>query len=180
MPLFFISDPPHLMKKLRNNIYNSGCKDISPIYTRYLLLNSKPILWDHIYSVYQRDKNRHLFATDMRSSHVHLDSVTKMRVKLAVQVLNDKVQKDMEAFDPVCTQSTQLFIHHCNLLWNALNSSTPLFTTTDSRIRDLDKVVQLFDNWRDDLYLLFKTKSEVSSHFISWQTMFDLKVDHCV
>ena len=180
MPLFFISDPPHLMKKLRNNIYNSGCKDISPRYTRYLLLNSKPILWDHIYSVYQRDKNRHLFATDMRSSHVHLDSVTKMRVKLAVQVLHDKVQKDMEAFDPVCTQSTQLFIHHCNLLWNALNSSTPLFTTTDSRIRDLDTVVQFFDNLRDDLYLLFKTKSEVSSHFISWQTMFDLKVDHCV
>ena len=42
MPLFFISDPPYLMKKLRNNIYNSGCKDISPRYTRYLLLNSKP------------------------------------------------------------------------------------------------------------------------------------------
>jgi hypothetical protein len=180
MPLFFISDPPHLMKKLRNNIYNSGCKDISPRYTRYLLLNSKPILWEHIYSVYQRDKNRHLFATDMRSSHVRLDSLSKMRVKLAVQVLNDKVQKDMEAFDPVATESTQLFIHHCNLLWNVLNSNKPLSTTTDSRIKDLDTVMQFFDNWRDELYLLFKTKSEVSSHFISWQTMFDLKVDHCV
>lgn len=50
-PLFFISDPPHLLKKLRNNIYNSGHKDQSTRYTRCLLLNSKNILWDHIYSV---------------------------------------------------------------------------------------------------------------------------------
>ncbi len=99
-----------------------------------------------------------------------------MKVKFAVQVLNDKVQKDMEAFDPVATKSTQLFIHHCNLLWNVVNNNKPLSTTTDSRIKDLDTVMQFFDNWRDDLYLLFKTKSEVSSHFISWQTMFYLKV----
>ena len=142
VPLFFISDPPHLMKKLRNNIYNSGSKAISPRYTRYLLLNSKPILWEHIYSVYQRDKNRHLFATDMRSSHVHLDSVGKMKVKLAVQVLNGKVQRDMQAFDPVTTESTQLFIHHCDLLWNVLNNNKPLSTITDSRIQDLDMVLQ--------------------------------------
>ena len=44
----------------------------------------------------------------MRSSHFHLDSVSKMKVKLAVQVLNEKVHKDMKAFDPVSTESTQL------------------------------------------------------------------------
>jgi hypothetical protein len=103
-----------------------------------------------------------------------------MKVKLAVQVLNGKVQRDMEAFDPVTTESTQLFIHHCDLLWNVLNNNKPLSTITDFRIQDLDMVLQFFDNWRDDLYFLCKTKSEVSSHFISWQTMFDLKVDHCV
>ena len=73
-----------------------------------------------------------------------------MKVKFAVQVLNDKVQKDMEAFDPVATKSTQLFIHHCNLLWNVVNNNKPLSTTTDSRIKDLDTVMQFFDNWRDD------------------------------
>jgi hypothetical protein len=49
-PLFFMSDPPHLIKKLRNNIYNSGYKEYSSRYTRCLLLNSKNILWEHIYS----------------------------------------------------------------------------------------------------------------------------------
>ena len=26
-PIFFFSDPPHLMKKLRNNLFNGGFKD---------------------------------------------------------------------------------------------------------------------------------------------------------
>ena len=84
-PLFFLSDPPHLLKKLGNNLYNSGHKDMCPRYTRCLSLDSKDILWDHVYSVYLRDKERHLFSTDLRSSHVHLDSLSKMRVRLAVQ-----------------------------------------------------------------------------------------------
>lgn len=42
--VFFMSDPPHLIKKLRNNIYNSGYKENSPRYTRCLSLNSKNIL----------------------------------------------------------------------------------------------------------------------------------------
>ena len=93
-PLVFISDPPHMLKKLRNNIYKSGYKEESARYSRCMMLDSIPILWNHIYSVYQRDKQRHLFSTDMRSSHVHLRSLSKMWVKLAVQVLNSKVRND--------------------------------------------------------------------------------------
>ena len=39
----------------------------------------------NIYSVYQRDKNGRLYATDLQSAHVHLDNLSKMRVKLAVR-----------------------------------------------------------------------------------------------
>ena len=77
-PLFFISDPPHLMKKLRNNIYSSGFKCQNARFTRLLQKGGKYILWDHIYSVYWRDKNRRLYATDLRSAHVHLDNLSKM------------------------------------------------------------------------------------------------------
>lgn len=175
-PLFFISDPPHIIKKLRNNIYNSGRKEISPRYTRYLLLNSKPILWDHIYAVHQRDRARHIYATDLRNAHVHLDSVSKMRVKLAVQTLNMKVKKDMEKHDPAATESTQIFISHCENLWRALNDNSPLFSLNDPRIKDLDNVIKFFDSWRDELSLMFTNKSDIASHFITWQTMFDMKV----
>jgi len=36
MPLFFISDPPHLMKKLRNNLYKSGYITETSRFTRHL------------------------------------------------------------------------------------------------------------------------------------------------
>jgi hypothetical protein len=97
-PLFFVSDPPHLVKKTTKQLVYSGHKDMCPRYTRCLLLDSKDILWDHVYSVYLRDKQQHLFSTDLRSLHVHLDSLSKTRVKLAVQLLNSKVLEDMEKY----------------------------------------------------------------------------------
>lgn len=177
LPLFFISDPPHLIKKLRNNLYSSGYKEHSSRYTRCLLLGSKNILWDHIYSVYLRDKQRHLFSTDLRSSHVHLDNLSKMRVKLAVQALNSKVRKDMEKFESDVTLSTQKFILNCERLWNVFNDNKPLSSITDSRIKDLENVLHFFNNWKDELASQFTTKSEISQHFITWQTMFDLQVN---
>ena len=131
---------------------------------------------DHIYAVHQRDKDRHIYATDLRNAHVQLDSFSKMKVKLAVQTLNSKVRKDMERHDPAATKSTQLFISHCENLWKALNDNAPLSSLNDTRIKDLDNVAKFFDSWRDELYLVFVSKSEIVSHFITWQTMFDIKV----
>lgn len=51
-PIYFFSDPPHLVKKLRNNLYDSEFKDNSPRFTRTLKLKKPYVLWDHIYSVY--------------------------------------------------------------------------------------------------------------------------------
>ena len=67
-PIYFFSDPPHLVKKLRNNLYNSGFKDNRPRFTRTLTLNKQYVLWDHIYSVYQREKRRRLYATSLRKA----------------------------------------------------------------------------------------------------------------
>ena len=175
-PLFFLSDPPHLLKKLRNNLYNSGHKDMCPRYTRCLSLDSKDILWDHVYSVYLRDKQRHLFSTDLRSSHVHLDSLSKMRVKLAVQVLNSKVQADMEKYEADITSSTQKFILNCETLWNVFNDTTPLSSETDVRLGKIEDVLDFFKKWKNQLAQQFSSKTEQSSRFISWQTFYDLQV----
>lgn len=126
MPLFFISDPPHLMKKLRNNIYNSGFKSQNVRFTRSLQKSKKYILWDHIYSVYQRDKKRRLYATDLRSAHVHLDNLSKMRVKLAVKTLSGTVRQDMATHENNATEMTQEFITMCEMLWHVFNDNKPL------------------------------------------------------
>jgi hypothetical protein len=54
-PLYFMSDPPHLIKKLRNNIYSSGHRDF---HTKLLILNGKEMIWEHFASVLWRDSKR--------------------------------------------------------------------------------------------------------------------------
>ena len=175
-PLFFISDPPHLLKKLRNNIYSSGFKIQNPRFTRVLQRNGKYILWEHIYSVYQRDRRRRLYATDLRSAHVHLDNLSKMRVKLAVQTLSRKVQQDMAAHENNETYETQEFICMCATLWDVFNDSMPLQSITDPRIAKLNQVLNYFKTWKQHLSQIFQRRADVSDHFITWQTMFDLEV----
>ena len=94
-PMFFMSDPPHLMKKLRNNFFNSGDKAEDKRFTRKMKNNKGDIVWQHILKVYNREKLRSLYVTDPRSLHVNLDNLSKMRVTLAVQTLSSKVQAEM-------------------------------------------------------------------------------------
>ena len=84
-----MSDPTHLMKKLRNNLFNSGFNHKR--FTRKMMNNQNYILWDHLNDVYKREQSRNLYVTDLRSSHINLDNLSKMRVKLAVQTLSQKV-----------------------------------------------------------------------------------------
>ena len=168
------------MKKLRNNIYNSGFKEQNKRYTRTLEKDNKYILWDHIYSVYERDKKRRLYATDLRAAHVNLDSLSKMRVKLAVKTLSGKVREEMAKHENSITQSTQEYIRMCETLWSVFNDSKPIRLLTDHRITQLTEVLDFFTKWKQELSGVYKTKSEVSDHFITWQTMFDIQVLYIV
>lgn len=141
--------------------------------------NGKYIYWDHIYAVFNREKKRSLFATDLRNSHIHLDSRSKMRVKLAVQTLSSKVAADMSKFENDATSSTQEYINNCEKFWKVFNDSKPIRNENDARIQMLDEVLGYFLEWKESLPHLYHTKSEEGLHFIAWQTMFDLKVIHC-
>ena len=175
-PIFFFSDPPHLIKKLRNNLYSSGYKAEHPRYTRTLLFNENVILWNHIYAVYQRESRRHLYVTDLRKAHVTIDSISKMRVKLAVHTLSEKVAKEMEECDREATEETRKYIKACATFWNIFNDPAPMKTSSDKRMTELNNVLDYFTTWREWLALKYKTKTEQSQHFISWQSMSDLNV----
>ena len=149
-------------------------------YTRTLEKDKKYILWDHVYSVYERDKKRRLYATDLRSAHVHLDSLSKMRVKLAVKTLSAQVREEMAKNENCVTQSTQEYIRMCETLWSVFNDSKPIRLLTDNRITQLTEVLSFFTKWKQDLLGVYKTKSEVSDHFITWQTMFDIQVQYTI
>ena len=176
MPLFFMSDAPHLMKKLRNNLNKSGDKLESKHYTRKLMKNGKEIVWKHVVSVYDRDKRRHCYVTPLRKEHVFIDSLTKMKVKLAVNTLSDEVCNEMERCDNDKTRETQEFIRMCAALWKVFNDGNRMERSDDARLHELSVVANYFVDWKEELQKKFKTKKEISSHFISWETMFDLQV----
>ena len=181
-PLFFFSDPPHLIKKLRNNLYSSGQKAEHQRYTRTLLFNDRYILWNHVYAVYQRESRRHLYVTDLRKAHVTIDSVSKMRVKLAVHTLSEKVAAEMEECDEEATVETRKYIKACAKFWNIFNDPTPMKTSNDKRMTELKNVLEYFTSWQKWLAVKYEKKKDQSEHFISWQTMSDLTVrvySHC-
>ena len=67
--IFFLSDPPHLFKKLRNQIFNSGSL---PQHTRHMVLAGKGIIWSHVEDVFNRGILR---ATPSTRENIYLDSL---------------------------------------------------------------------------------------------------------
>ena len=178
-PVFFISDPPHLLKKLRNNLYISGNREDNPRFTRTLTKQGEKIVWEHFIRVYNRGKRRHVCTTKLRKERVYLDSLSKMRVKLAVQALSSSVARDMELHDQNTTEQTRKYIKACETAWLVFNDNKKLDTVNDERFQKLDEVVSFFDEWKVEIDNTYPTKAEQAKHFITWQTMFDLKVCIC-
>jgi len=59
-PLFFISDPPHLLKKLRNNIFSSGFKCQNSRLTRLLQKMASIYYGQHLLCISERQKREAL------------------------------------------------------------------------------------------------------------------------
>ena len=86
--IYFFSDAPHLVKTARNCLFNSG----SGKRTRHLWNNDKYLLWEHISKMYFADLDCGLHQLPKLSvDHILLKSYSKMKVKLAVQVLSKTV-----------------------------------------------------------------------------------------
>ena len=87
-----------------------------------------------------RKKKTHIYVTPLRRSHVQLDNLSKMRVKLAVNTLSKGVADEMREHENEVTQSTQEYICICHNLWEIFNGRHPIKTVQDSRIGTLDNV----------------------------------------
>ena len=122
--LFFFSDPPHLIKKLRNNLFNSGFNTESRNFKRLLELDDKYCIWQHIIAVRKRETKRLQPITKLKHETVYLDSLRKMRVKLAVNALHESVSNEMREHGSAETVSTQKYCNIVSKLWQSLNSKS--------------------------------------------------------
>jgi Agenet domain len=87
---FFISDPTHVFKKLRNNLSKSH---IGEKNSREIMYNGKEISWKHIKGVYEHTQ-RHATAkaTKLTKRHIWLTSWSKIRVDLVEHTLSKEVE----------------------------------------------------------------------------------------
>ena len=99
--LFFFSDPPHLLKTIRNCLANKTrhlwVNQCIIIITMYIILHvyflqfHQPISWSHIVKLYL-DSTDHVqspglsLVPKLKYEHIYLTSFSKMRVDLAAQV----------------------------------------------------------------------------------------------
>jgi len=85
--IWFICDPPHLLKTARNCLLSS-CHGGS----RHMWKYGFDILWNHISNIYYEDLECGLkLLPKLTRDHVHLNSYSKMNVRLAAQVLSSSV-----------------------------------------------------------------------------------------
>ena len=90
---FFFADSPHLMKTARNCLYNSGSGSCS----RHMWNDRNYLLFRHIANLFYGDQELALHSLPkLTLDHILLTSYSKMKVKLATQVLSKSVATALE------------------------------------------------------------------------------------
>jgi len=90
--VFCAFDPSHLLKSSRNSLYHSRLD----MEHRSMLIEGCPAVWDHLVSVFTWDQERTAATGDLRmtvlsADCLELDGFAKMRVPLALRVIDKRV-----------------------------------------------------------------------------------------
>ena len=170
-PTFFISDPPHLLKKLRNKLFNSGDEER---HTRLMVHNDGPLLWNHIEAVRKADQQGPLRTTPLTKEHTNLDSLSKMKNRLAYDIFAQAVQTHMQEHSHAATTATRVYLQQCTTLMEVFQSNEPLRLPEDDRLKQLKEVKEWFVSWRDHVRITYLNKQVRAKRFVAWQTFEDL------
>ena len=125
--LYFISDPPHLLKTIRNCFAKSGK---TKKHKRLMVKDGEEIVWSTIIRLFNEDKNDNLRRSHkLNAQNVFLNSYTAMKVNLAAQVMSRTVAMDILLRKWPNTSSVVKFIIMVNDFFDMLNGNS----TTDAK-----------------------------------------------
>ena len=108
-----------LLKNIRNNFKKHG-----------FVHGDDSIQWEHVVNFYNFDRRGGIkMAPKLTEQHIYLPMFTKMRVRLAAQVLSHSVAAGITTLArlnhlPMEALSTATFLENMDQLFNAFNSST--------------------------------------------------------
>ena len=186
--IYFFADAPHLIKTVRNCLYNSGFGRA----TRYMWNNGFFILWSHISRIYNQGLESGLKLVEKLSSdHIKLTSYSVMRVNLAAQVLSEQVGNVLNNFFPEDAQGTGEFCLMMDKFFDCLNVRNtqehitkrkpflkPYESIDDIRFEWLDEFLNYFESWKDSIERRNDanfTDNARARMFISWQSYVGLQ-----
>ena len=116
--IYFFADSPHLMKTTRNCLYNSG----SGSRSRYMWNNGNYLLFKHIADLFYNDQDFALHSLPkLTLDHIILTPYSKMKVKLAVQVLSKSVAIALQENDRDEVLGTARFCEMMNSFFDCTN-----------------------------------------------------------
>lgn len=161
--IYFISDPPHLVKTIRNCLSHS----YGPGSTREMQVNGRSIKWSHIQELCDKKVTTSVASSGLsllpklKREHVYLTSFSRMRVDLAAQVLSKSVADAFQYYGNLETAETERFIRLVDRFFDCLNVRSvsewvtklkpdrkPYYSPDDKRIKWLkDEFVKYLTDW---------------------------------
>ena len=123
LKVFFLYDPPHLLKSIRNNFKKYGFS-----------VNDKQVLWKFIEQVYNVNSNFPIsMVPRLTKKHIDLPPFSSLRVRYAAQVLSHSVGVGISTLVSLKVMdedamSTSFFVERFDQLFNVFNSSAPSST----------------------------------------------------
>ena len=186
--IYFLADVPDLIKTARNCLYNSGSGSCS----RFMWNSGQHLLFRHIADMYYHDQEFALHRLPkLTLDHVVLTSFSKMKVKLAVQVLSRTVSRCLlECKDPSVV-GTAMFCQMVNdfliVPMSGLHQHErkrnerirPYTSPEDERLIWMkDTFLKFLEDWKQSIKVTEGkfTAAEQEKMFLSYQTYEGFKI----
>ena len=152
--IYFFADVPHLMKTARNCLYNSGSGSCS----RLMWNDGHYLLFKHIADIFYRDQAVALHVLPkLTLEHIVLTSFSKMKVKLATQMLSRSVALALEGSGNSEVLGTAKFCRMMNNFFDCTNVRS--LQEHEKKRNDLIKPYTAVDDhrfgWLRDVFLKY-------------------------
>ena len=126
--IYFISDPPHLLKTARNCLNNSG----SGKGFRFMWNGGLFLIWNHISDIFLEGQESALeLLPKITYEHVYLTPYSVMNVRLAAQVVSATVSKVLSNYGPADAAGTAEFCLMFDTFFDIMNVSSTIASSRE-------------------------------------------------
>ena len=186
--LYFLTDPHHLLKTLRNCVHNSGklskAKNSQGCTVRCMTKNGERLEWSTIRRLYETRKGNTARTTyKLNQEDVNLTSYSIMSVARAARVLSRSVAIALRNLKWENSSELATYCETCNDLFDMLNGNhvyhgnrtnnrffKPYEDVNDSRFEELLNKWKYFEEWNKEVSKLKMKAEEKARRFISAET----------